>query len=47
MTDEASSNNIYLQFGKASEHSFNMDVAYPFSIFQAFGICLSTFNTKF
>ena len=47
LTDEFDNSKVYLQFGRAGTDTFNMDVAYPFSIFQAFSICLSTFDTKF
>lgn len=38
---------ITLQFGRVSENVFSMDVRYPFSILQAFGIVLTSFVTKF
>ena len=38
---------IYLQCGKTSENDFNMDLQYPFSPLQAFGICLASFDNKF
>lgn len=37
---------IILQFGKVSEDMFTMDYRYPLSAFQAFAICLSSFDTK-
>ena len=33
LIDEYDDNRIYMQFGRIAKHSFNMDVAFPFSIF--------------
>ncbi|WMV26795.1 hypothetical protein MTR67_020180 [Solanum verrucosum] len=35
-----------LQFGKIGKDIFTMDYCYPLSAFQAFAICLSSFDTK-
>lgn len=37
---------IFLQFGKSSNDEFIMDVQWPMSLFQAFAICLSSFDSK-
>lgn len=37
---------IILQFGKVGKDLFTMDFRYPISTFQAFAICLSSFDTK-
>ena len=37
---------IILQFGKVSKDVFTMDYRYPLSAFQAFTICLTSFDTK-
>lgn len=37
---------IILQFGKVGKDIFTMDYRYPISAFQAFAICLSSFDTK-
>ncbi|XP_074280289.1 tubby-like F-box protein 8 [Silene latifolia] len=37
---------IILQFGKVGQDMFTMDYRYPLSAFQAFAICLSSFDTK-
>ncbi|KAH7296248.1 hypothetical protein KP509_26G015500 [Ceratopteris richardii] len=37
---------VILQFGKIGKDSFTMDYRYPLSAFQAFTICLSSFDTK-
>lgn len=37
--------HIALQFGRVSAHEFTMDVQYPFSLLQAFGIALSRYLT--
>ncbi|KAF3779553.1 Tubby-like F-box protein 3 [Nymphaea thermarum] len=37
---------VLLQFGKVAKDSFTMDYRYPLSAFQAFAICLSSFDTK-
>ncbi|XP_059659504.1 tubby-like F-box protein 3 [Cornus florida] len=38
--------NVILQFGKVGKDLFTMDYQYPISAFQAFAICLSSFDTK-
>ncbi|XP_061987285.1 tubby-like F-box protein 3 isoform X1 [Populus nigra] len=38
--------NIILQFGKVGKDLFTMDYRYPISAFQAFALCLSSFDTK-
>ncbi|KAK6120098.1 hypothetical protein DH2020_046134 [Rehmannia glutinosa] len=38
--------NVVLQFGKVGKDIFTMDYQYPISAFQAFAICLSSFDTK-
>ncbi|KAJ7296626.1 hypothetical protein O6H91_03G052800 [Diphasiastrum complanatum] len=37
---------VLLQFGKIGKDIFTMDYRYPLSAFQAFAICLSSFDTK-
>ncbi|XP_016454115.1 tubby-like F-box protein 5 [Nicotiana tabacum] len=37
---------VILQFGKIGKDIFTMDYCYPLSAFQAFAICLSSFDTK-
>eukprot|EP00245_Coleochaete_scutata_P010772 TRINITY_DN3882_c0_g1_i1.p1 TRINITY_DN3882_c0_g1~~TRINITY_DN3882_c0_g1_i1.p1 ORF type:complete len:394 (-),score=55.61 TRINITY_DN3882_c0_g1_i1:587-1768(-) len=37
---------VLLQFGKIGKDQFTMDYRYPLSAFQAFAICLSSFDTK-
>ncbi|OVA04365.1 Tubby [Macleaya cordata] len=37
---------VLLQFGKVGKDLFTMDFQYPISAFQAFAICLSSFDTK-
>ncbi|GMH24034.1 hypothetical protein Nepgr_025877 [Nepenthes gracilis] len=37
---------VILQFGKIGKDVFTMDYRYPLSAFQAFAICLSSFDTK-
>ncbi|KAG7599501.1 Tubby-like C-terminal [Arabidopsis suecica] len=37
---------MILQFGKVGKDMFTMDYRYPLSAFQAFAICLSSFDTK-
>ncbi|KAM0907217.1 hypothetical protein ACQ4PT_016264 [Festuca glaucescens] len=37
---------VILQFGKVARDMFTMDYRYPISAFQAFAICLSSFDTK-
>jgi tubby and related proteins len=40
------SDKVILQFGKIGKDLFTMDYGYPISAFQAFAICLSSFDTK-
>ncbi|EOA40412.1 hypothetical protein CARUB_v10009138mg [Capsella rubella] len=40
------SDKVILQFGKVGKDMFTMDYSYPLSAFQAFAICLSSFDTK-
>ncbi|XP_057974040.1 tubby-like F-box protein 8 isoform X1 [Malania oleifera] len=42
----AEHDKIILQFGKVGKDMFTMDYRYPLSAFQAFAICLSSFDTK-
>jgi tubby-related protein 1 len=35
---------VLLQFGKVGKDTFNVDMRYPMTPFQAFGICLSCFD---
>ncbi|XP_072151393.1 tubby-like F-box protein 7 [Setaria viridis] len=37
---------VILQFGKVAKDTFTMDYQYPLSAFQAFAICLTSFDTK-
>jgi len=37
---------VILQFGKVGKDLFTMDFRYPISAFQAFAICLGSFDTK-
>lgn len=43
---EAEQERVILQFGKIGKDIFTMDYCYPLSAFQAFAICLSSFDTK-
>ncbi|KAK6922696.1 Tubby, C-terminal [Dillenia turbinata] len=42
----AQQEKVILQFGKIGKDIFTMDYRYPLSAFQAFAICLSSFDTK-
>ncbi|GFP99645.1 tubby-like F-box protein 5 [Phtheirospermum japonicum] len=42
----AEQEKVMLQFGKIGKDMFTMDYRYPLSAFQAFAICLSSFDTK-
>ena len=42
----ADQDTVVLQFGKVGKDCFTMDYHYPISAFQAFAICLSSFDTK-
>jgi tubby-related protein 1 len=39
-------NETLLQFGRVSSTVFSMDVQWPLSIVQAFGVCLTSISTK-
>jgi tubby and related proteins len=43
---DAENDDVILQFGKIGKDLFTMDYRYPISAFQAFAICLSSFDTK-
>ena len=47
LIDEYDDNHIYMQFGRVGQQNFNMDVAYPCSLFQSFAIGLTSFDFKF
>ncbi|XP_015063959.1 tubby-like F-box protein 5 isoform X2 [Solanum pennellii] len=42
----AEQEKVILQFGKIGKDIFTMDYRYPLSAYQAFAICLSSFDTK-
>ncbi|XP_054787286.1 tubby-like F-box protein 8 [Prosopis cineraria] len=42
----ADHDKVILQFGKVGKDLFTMDYRYPLSAFQAFAICLTSFDTK-
>jgi hypothetical protein len=37
---------VYMRFARQASHKFLMEVSHPFSIFQAFAVCLSTFDIR-
>lgn len=43
---QSDQDKVILQFGKVGKDVFTMDYRYPLSAFQAFAICLSSFDTK-
>lgn len=43
---QSDQDKVILQFGKVGRDMFTMDYRYPLSAFQAFAICLSSFDTK-
>ncbi|XP_073031451.1 tubby-like F-box protein 14 [Primulina eburnea] len=45
-TTQFDHDKVILQFGKVGKDMFTMDYRYPLSAFQAFAICLSSFDTK-
>ncbi|XP_024357068.1 tubby-like F-box protein 3 [Physcomitrium patens] len=45
-SSSADHDKVLLQFGKIGKDMFTMDYRYPLSAFQAFAICLSSFDTK-
>lgn len=46
LVTEENQNHVILQFGKISKNAFTMDYMWPISAFQAFSICLSSFDNK-
>jgi tubby-related protein 1 len=46
LVDQASDDNIYLQFGRIGEDMFNLDFQWPLSPLQAFEIAISSFDYK-
>ncbi|KAL6651661.1 hypothetical protein ACP70R_010586 [Stipagrostis hirtigluma subsp. patula] len=45
-SSSSSYDTVILQFGKVGKDMFTMDYRYPLSAFQAFAICLTSFDTK-
>ncbi|KAL6844233.1 hypothetical protein ACP4OV_025906 [Aristida adscensionis] len=45
-SSSSSHDTVILQFGKVGRDMFTMDYRYPLSAFQAFAICLTSFDTK-
>lgn len=45
-SSQSDHDKIILQFGKVGKDIFTMDYRYPLSAFQAFAICLTSFDTK-
>jgi len=46
LTSTDDPDTVYLQFGRVGRDVFNVDFRYPFSPYQAFAICLSSFDYK-
>lgn len=46
LTSTDDPDTVFLQFGRVGKDVFNVDFRYPFSPFQAFAICLSSFDYK-
>ncbi|KFK27521.1 hypothetical protein AALP_AA8G394000 [Arabis alpina] len=46
LSPDGQNERIILQFGKVGKDMFTMDYGYPISAFQAFAICLSSFETR-
>jgi len=46
LIDSANYDDVLLQFGRVGDNKFNMDFTYPLTPLQAFGICLSSMDTK-
>lgn len=46
LTTQEDPDTVFLQFGRVGKDVFNMDFRFPFSPFQAFAICLSSFDYK-
>mmetsp|Transcript_32484 Transcript_32484/g.61166 ORF Transcript_32484/g.61166 Transcript_32484/m.61166 type:complete len:363 (+) Transcript_32484:2-1090(+) len=46
LTTAEDADTVFLQFGRVGKDVFNMDFKHPFSPFQAFAICLSSFDYK-
>ncbi|KAK4773289.1 hypothetical protein SAY87_028308 [Trapa incisa] len=45
-SSQSDQDKIILQFGKVGKDMFTMDYRYPLSAFQAFAICMTSFDTK-
>lgn len=46
LINTADTETVFLQFGRVDKEVFNIDFRYPLSPFQAFAICLSSFDYK-
>jgi len=42
--DRAFVDDVLMQFGRCGEDSFILDFKFPFSLLQAFGVALTSFN---
>jgi len=47
LAEEGKDNSVVMQFGRIDEETFAMDFKYPLSPLQAFGLCLSSLDSKF
>ena len=45
LADDDAALPVVLQMGKVGKDCFNMDYTFPFSMLQAFAVCLARFDT--
>lgn len=46
VSNESDNRAVLFQFGKWDRETFTLDVNYPMSVFQAFGVAVSVFDEK-
>ena len=44
LVDKQDHDSVYMQFGKINDNLFSLQVQHPFSILQAFAMCLSAIS---
>lgn len=46
LISDVTGEDVVLQFGRVGKERFSMDIRYPLSVYQAFGICLACMDVK-
>lgn len=46
LVDNQNDEYVYMQMGKVKKDQFNLDVAFPFSVYQAVAVAMSSLDFK-